>query len=565
MRDANPLQRYLAPLRRWWMVLAAALVIGLVGTWLTLPEQSRELTDEEIAGPDVRFRATHVLLRTDDSPTAVSFDLVLLLARQGELTKRVVERMAGQVTTSDVEAIQIAAEPSIGTLSITAVQSTPDAAVELTQVYADELNELLEQRADTELQSDLKQQREVVANLEARISEVQEEIDPLPEDSLDRRLLEAELEDLLVRFGSEQSVLRDLEAREAAGEVAFGTLQEPVGVPADADDVATLALPESPAARFAILGVLALLAGVAIVMVIDRLDTFVRTKRDAEDAFGLPVMAQLPRRSTVEREKDPIPVVSDVNGVTAEAFRSMRLAVLRAPKWQLSRLTPSSNGSVGTVAPVAAGLEPRTLVVSSPLMGDGKSTIVANLAASFVESGHQVLVVDCDFRRPAVAEILGADAGGPGLRGLSRVGEKPLEELCVATSVDGVRLVPAGEAGIAPSWFMTHSAELVAEACGLADVVLFDTGPLSLTNEAVTLVPAVDTAIVAVRANRVTWSQARESVERLARVGANVAGLVFVGGDTPRRYGYYEQQPEQASATSRVAFQAKAKSEASNP
>ena len=556
MKDVNPLQRYLAPLRRWWMVLAGALVIGLVATWVTLPEPP---SGEGVVDPDAQFRATHVLLRTDDSPTAVSFDLVMLLARQGELTTRVVERMGGEVTSSDVEAIAIAAEPSIGTLSITAVQSTAEAAVELTEVYAEELNELLAERAATELQSDLRRQRELVANLEGRINEVQEEVSPLPEGSLDRRLLEAELEDLLGRFAAEQAALRDLESREAAGELAFGTLQEPVGLPADADDVATLALPQSPVARFGILGLLALLVGVAIVMAIDRLDTFVRTKRDAEEAFGLPVIAQLPRRSTKERESHPIPVLGDSSGVTAEAFRSLRLAVLRAPKWQLSRLTPSSNGSVGTVAPVPAGSEPQALVVSSPLMGDGKSTVVANLAASFAESGQQVLVLDCDFRRPAVGAILGVNGAGVGLRGLTRVGEKPLEELCVATMVDGVRMVPAGEAGIAPPWFMTDCAELVAEARELADVVLFDTGPLSLTNEAVTLVPAVDTAIVVVRANKATWAQGREAVDRLARVGANVAGLVFVGGDAPRRYGYYEQSPEQQLTASKAAFQAKAK------
>lgn len=546
MRDASLIERYTPVLRRWWWVIVIVFVLGLAVTWLTLPEAPRELTAEEIADPDVLFRATHILFRNDESPSAVSFDLVLLLGQQGELTSRVVDRLDGAIDSADVEAIQLEADANIGTLSITAVQSLPDVAVELTEVYGVELNRLLGERSSISVQADIERQRQQVEALELRIEDVEAELAPLPEGSLERRLLEAELEELLARYGREQSALRDLEVREADVEPAFSTLQAPVAVPADADRVPTLALPQSPMARFALFGFLSLLIGLASVIGVDRFDTRIRTRADAEDAFGLPVIAELPWRSHRERNAAELPVVTEADGPTAEAFRSLRLSVLLSPKWQLVGEAPAESGSIGSVAPLPTDTETRTLVVSSPDSGDGKSTVVANLAASFVESGKQVVVVDCDFRRPAVGPMLGAEAG-PGLRRLKHLRNENLHDLCVGTRVDGVRLVPAGEPGVAPAWFLTGSAELVRRARGLADVVLFDTGPLSLTNEAMTLVPAVDAAIIVVRANKVTWPTARECIRRLASVRAKVAGLVFVGGDTPRRYEYYQPLEQPAS------------------
>jgi capsular exopolysaccharide synthesis family protein len=545
MDDVSPLARYLVPLRRWWAVMAGALVVGLAVAWVTLPEPPREPTAEEIAEGDLTFRATNLVLRNEQSPSAASFDLVLLLARQGELAHRVAERMEGAVSTLDVDAVELEADRDVGTMAIRVLHQDPDVAVELATVYAEELNALLHERAQGQTDRELERARERQAAVEARIQSVEEELAGLPPEDLDRRLVEAELDALIEEYGRLGAQAQALEARRIEDDPAFETLQPPVAVSAQLpEEVPTLAPPEEPLARFALAVVLALLGGFAVVMAIDRLDTRIRTRRDAEEAFGLPVVAELPHRSRKQRELHPLPVTSDPDGATAEVLRTLRLAVTMSPIWRLAGQAPAHDGApVGTVAPVSDHDPPRTLVVTSPLTGDGKTNVVAGLATSFAESGHRVLVIDCDFRRPAVPDLLGAEEGR-GLRDMRNPEEEPLKDLVVSTKVEGVTLVRSGKPGIAPAWFLTHAKLMIEQATELADVVLFDTGPLPLTNEASTLVPVADSSLVVIRGSKLTRERARDTVERLARVGASVAGVVLVGAERSPRYGYYETKPE---------------------
>jgi hypothetical protein len=129
---------------------------------------------------------------------------------------------------------------------------------------------------------------------------------------------------------------------------------------------------------------------------------------------------------------------------------------------------------------------------------------------------------------------------GRGLRDISP-SRSQLKDLVVTTSLSGIELVRAGrEPGIAPPWFLTNAAMIVEQAVDLADIVLFDTGPLLLTNEAVSRDP-LDRHDAPRRAGRaVSYRQARDAIERLTRVGANVGGVALVGGEDTNRYGYYE-------------------------
>jgi capsular exopolysaccharide synthesis family protein len=546
MNDSHPLERYLVPLRRWWPLLAGGLLLGLVLAWLTLPEPPPEPTAGQAADPTINYRATHILLRNPDSPSAANLDLVQLLARQGDLTNRVVERMDERVTPMDVDAVILEAAPDIGTLSVMAVQPTPELAAELTSTYAMELNALLQERDERSLRQSLNRATERLAGAEERVQAMEQEIAGLPEDDLDRRLLEAELDILINEYAAYQAEVRALTSQQVDRGQPFETVQEasPVTTVADVGE-ATLEFPDDSRARFALWAFIGLLVGIGAVFVVNYLDTRVRTRQDAEDAFGLPVIAEVPRRPAKLRAVDPVAVRGEPDGVTAESIRSLRLAVSLAPTWRLSERAPAGHDAVGSVAPIADHGPPSSLLVTSPLTGDGKTTLVANLAASFAEAGQRVLVVDCDFRRPAVAALLGANPA-EGLRDLKDPYEQPLKDLIVPTVFDDVELVGAGSPGIAPPWFLGHAQTIVEQATDIADVVLLDTGPLLLTNEASALTPFVDTLLLVARSGRFNRAQARDSVQRLTRVGANVGGVVLIGSDPSKRYGYYE--PDRGSS-----------------
>ena len=536
MDSLNPIARYLVPLRRWWPIIAGTLVLGLLVTWTTLPEA--QPTPEELADPAVEYRATHILIRGLPAATTENLDLVLLLARQGDVANRIDARMGDAVGIPEIEAVTLEADQELGTLSITTVQSTPDLATELVTVYAEELTAFLDERAETSLQDQIDAVVTRLAAFDERIRTLEEEISALPEGDLDRRLLESEVNVLIDQSGELQTELRDLSSEQVTANSTFETLQEASPVSTAASGPQVFEVPDNSLARFALAVVAAVLLGVALVFAVDYLDTRIRTRQDAEDAFGLPVIAELPRRSGQETEHSPLPVRTEPSSATAEAFRALRLAVMLSPRWRLGRQAPTSGGSVGSAEAVSGRGDPATLLVTSALPGEGKSTVVANLAASLAESGQRVLVVDCDFRRSTVGQMLGA-AEGPGLREMLDPRVDSFEDLIVPTAVEGVRLVRSGAPGLAPAWFLARSFILVERAAECADVVVFDTGPLAATNEANSLIPSVSAVLVVNRVGKLGKDQARRTTEQLARVNAEVAGIVMVAAEGPKRYNYY--------------------------
>lgn len=535
MDEGSPLARYTLPLRRWWYVVVVAVVVGVVAAVVTLPGGPGEIDRDD---PDTSYRASYLLIRNSASPEPINFDLVELLARQGDLTSRVLDRTEADFRTRDIDDVELDTDPEVGSIAITTTQPTAARATELVDVYAQELQAVVDERAAAAIEETAERSEARLPVLSERIDELEQQVDAAAEDSVDRQLLQAELDLLVADFAAEQAQARASRERLGDLEPQFETLQEPTPVPTDALGD-TLGIPTSPVPRVAIFALLGLIAGVLAAVTIDRLDVRIRTRADAETAFGLPVIAELPPRSAKHRADQPIPVRSDPDGATAEAFRSLRLALLLAPTWRLSGDRPTTNdGSVGSVAPTAGSHGPTTLLVTSPLTGDGKSTTVANLAASFAESGQTVLVVDCDFRRPAVGELLGVGPG-EGLRDLPDLAPASVWALAADTQVPGVTMIRSGAPGIAPSWFLANARQLVEALDGVVDVVVFDTGPITLTNEASALIPAVDAALVVNRAGRLSRAQAHGTIEQLARIGASVAGVVLVGTDSSKRYGYY--------------------------
>ncbi len=537
----SPLARYLVPLRRWWWVVVGLVVAAMGVAAITLPEP---MSEEEVLAEAESFRAVHLLIRNEDAPEQLDFALIALLAEQGDLVNRVVRELGDRFDIAEVAAVRVEPDPVIGTLSVIAVQPSPGRAEELASTFAEELVAFIDARTASTVESSLARVSSQLEQVEVEIDGIREQIVGLPENDVDRLLLEAELDGLVDEFARLRAQERSLLDQQAGLTDSFVTFEEPSAVPTDEEVPAILALPASPVLRLPLAAFLGLLVGLVAVLTIDYLDTRIRTRRGAEEAFGLPVVAELPVRSRRKLARDPLPAFSDPSSVTAEVLRTLRLSVQLAPVWHLTSLSrDAAGGAVGTKTPVEVQGEPRSLVVTSPRMGDGKSTLVANLAVSLAEGGKRVLVVDCDFRRPAVGQLLKATPG-VGLRELAHVRERSLLDLASATCVPNVAMVRAGTQGVTPSWFMSEAGELLEQALRLAHVVLFDTGPITLTNEASALLPHVDTSLVVARGGRVATDQARGTVEQLSQVGARVTGIVLIGSEVRRRngYGYYQAE-----------------------
>jgi capsular exopolysaccharide synthesis family protein len=206
------------------------------------------------------------------------------------------------------------------------------------------------------------------------------------------------------------------------------------------------------------------------------------------------------------------------------------LSVEYEPRWRLDRTAPAGDETVATATRITDGGTPSTLLVTSAGTGEGKTTVAANLAATLSEHGRRVVVVDCDFRRGSAALMLGTPET-PGLRELGSLDSGSLESVLRPSTFPNVALVPSGRPGTAPLWFLETAAELVMEARKLGDVVIFDTGPLRVTNEAAALIPWVDSVLLVTRRGRTRRSETRLAVEQLARLRATMVGVVFLGSE----------------------------------
>ena len=539
MNGENPLQRYLEPVRRRWPIVVAALGVGIGLAWLALPSPP-EVSDppEDVAERGVDYRATSVLIRGRTTPTTEDLDLVAMIARQDAIVSAVEERLDDRLEVGAAALVEIEADDSLGTLSITGLQPTATTARDLVTTYADEVTRHFDDRAQTNQQEQIERARDRLQSTDERIGELVAEQRDLGEGTLDWRLAEAELSVLVDQYGMIQGELRELSSTEASG-ATFEVIHDPEPVMVASDGLAALDMPTNNALRIALAALVAAALGLAVVFGLDRVDTRVRTREEAEEAFGLPVSAQLPPQTREYRQGRALVVESEPASEAAESFRSLRLSIQLAPRWRLDRSAPTSNGSMGTAEAVSDGGEPTTILVTSPSTGEGKSTVAANLAVSMAELGRHVLVVDCDFRRSTVGELLGLEPG-PGLRDLAELQPNSLGSLIQPSRFPHVSVLRSGSPGLAPPWLTPHGAELVRQARAHAEMVVFDTGPLLVTNEAASLAPSIDALLLVARSGKTSWQLAKQSTEQLTRLRAMVAGVVLVGTSSTGGYGYHQ-------------------------
>jgi capsular exopolysaccharide synthesis family protein len=283
-------------------------------------------------------------------------------------------------------------------------------------------------------------------------------------------------------------------------------------------------------------GLLGLVVGAAAALVLDRIDSRLHTKEDAERITGLPVLAEIPHLP--RRYRSEIITVTRPSSPFAEAYRSLRttLAFARPVTEQLE-----ANGSSAGRHRLP-GDERRVILVTSPGPQEGKTTTVAHLAASYAEAGKSVLVLDCDFRRPRLHRIFGTHESP----GLADTLDDPTKfasdnEVISTTSVDGVRLVPAGAPTTNPARLFNRARVLIDASRRQADIVLVDTPPLLIANDASELIRHVDSVALVLRNRRTSRHNAVAVAEQLERQQAPVVGIVMVGTDeaTSGYGGYY--------------------------
>jgi capsular exopolysaccharide synthesis family protein len=539
----NPVE-YLRMLRRRWPVVAAVVAAALSAAWLT--------TTVVPVGPPIRYyEATTVILNTGtlNVPGISNLNTVAALTTVGEVPVRAAEKLNYQGDPITLAGgIAAYADNETGILRITARKNRPEEARQLSDTFANELLGFLSDRKTDAIAGQAEFLNQRLETLQQEIAELDRQIAEAPEPQ--QRIL---------------TPRRDAKIR------IYGVLYEQYqGLISQTADPTTLQIvqkaspqavvqegfqpPRSRSGRMFFAGALGLLVGVGLVLLLERIDTKIRNRRAAEHHFSLPVLGEIPRLSWRDSRRATIGAVEEPGSPWADAFRLLEAGLSRVStdgmdeerRDTASKAVPgvreesSQNGANRSMA----------ILVTSPGPGEGKTMVVANLAATYAELGKRVLVLSCDFRRPTIHRLFGvpndqgltdalqASNGHPLLRGHLR-----------PTSLNNVRVVTSGAVPEKAGELLTspNMRDALREARDEADVVLLDTPPILATSDASHLFSEVDAVLMVARAGKTTAEVAERSSELLRRLRAPVVGIALNASTeeiVPR--GYY--RPESLGA-----------------
>lgn len=285
----------------------------------------------------------------------------------------------------------------------------------------------------------------------------------------------------------------------------------------------------NPARNMTLALVLGLLAGVGGAFLFDLLDASVKHREELEES-GISVVGVIPK---LETEGASVYLERDPQVVGGEAFRKLRTSI----------------SFMSVDDPV------RTILVSSPLSEEGKTTCALNLASAYAQGGSRTLLVEADLRRPSLHQLFGQE----GMRGLTTaiIGQTPLAEAIRNTNVANLSVLLAGAIPPNPVELLDSEqmSDVLARLKERFDMVVIDSPPLIPVADPAALANRVDGVIIVARAGSTHRKRLGEAVKIVEHSGAKLLGVLLNGlspKDAPGEYEYYysyrsAERPRQAT------------------
>jgi capsular exopolysaccharide synthesis family protein len=487
---------YFGVLKRRWPIV---VLVCILTTGVAL---ARSATSTRVYESAASVLVTDPQTTADGTSSAAHIDIPteIQLFYAGPIQQAVSKQLggnAGKVTGLSVNEIG-----STWLISVAAQSATPAVAQKAANAYAEQYVKIRTAQA-------IKAINDASVIAQENIDDINRQIVALPPDALTQR---TELTSELTTF---QGRLKDLQ------------YQAQLRANSGARVVSEAGLPSTPIkptpTRDALLGfALGLVLGLGLAFLTEFLDDKIKTSEDvARYGKGLQVIAEIPRIAR-ERNGRRLVALDDPASGAAEAYRALRTSL---------RL-------IGLKQPI------QTLLVTSPMAGEGKTTLVSNLGVTMARAGLRVVVVDLDLRRAQLAPMLGA----PNDFGVMSVllGEVTLAdalyEVTISQGVPRLRLLPAGPLPPNPSEIMgtARMTELINSLKSAADVVILDTPPLVPVTDALVLSGRVDGVLMVASAGSTRRRHLTRATEYLEQADAPLIGAVLNNSGQHVRYGYYK-------------------------
>ncbi|MFC8302307.1 polysaccharide biosynthesis tyrosine autokinase [Specibacter sp. NPDC057265] len=286
------------------------------------------------------------------------------------------------------------------------------------------------------------------------------------------------------------------------------------------------------------LGLLVGLAlGVGAALLRTTLDTRIRSERDLNTITQAPVLGGI--AFDADAAKDPLVNAGSHHSQRAEAFRQLRTNL------QFAHVSHKS----------------KTVLVTSSLPGEGKSTTATNLAIAMAESGQSVALVDADLRRPMVAKYLGLE-GNAGLT-TALIGQADVQDLMQPWGQNELHVLTSGRIPPNPSELLgSHEMkQLILRLEQAFDSVVIDAPPLLPVTDAAVLAQQVGGVALVVGCHTAKRPQVEKAIATLELVNADILGVVLnrlpVKGPDAYSYTYYGSNAADTDSSSQPYRRAK--------
>ena len=277
------------------------------------------------------------------------------------------------------------------------------------------------------------------------------------------------------------------------------------------------------------IGLLAgLFVGLSSAFVREHLDDTVSTAIQLNTRVRLPVLGNIPYTQELlwlsdgndggKTTSETSPLITDRRSVGAEAYRALRTSIMLS----------SANG------------RPRSLLVTSPVLGEGKTTVAYNTAVAFAQAGKNVVLVDADMRRPHLHDLFSVP-NSPGLSDVLTGAATTEQVMRKHPTVATLSLLTAGMETPMPAELLSSRGfdELVTALGQKYDLVIVDSPPMLLVTDARILAGKLDATLAVIRAGKTSGTILDHLSEMLESSGSRPVGLVLNGIDT-KSVDYYE-------------------------
>jgi succinoglycan biosynthesis transport protein ExoP len=284
---------------------------------------------------------------------------------------------------------------------------------------------------------------------------------------------------------------------------------------------------------------LSTLFGMGLALFLEYLDDTIRTTEEIESYLQLPALAAIPTIDSIpkrrlllvgsspdsdeERAKSELLIYADSRSSLAEAYRQLRTSILLS----------------------TAGHPPKTLLITSSLPSEGKTTTATNTAISLAQTGARVLLIDADMRRPRLHSVFEIENGD----GLSSLLSSEFDKNDIARIVkydDRTKLnlltsgpIPPNPAELIGSEQMANLLEILKEQY---THVVVDSPPIASFTDAVLIASMVDGVILVVHSGRCSRQVVRRSRQILTDISAKILGVVLNNVNLRSQDNYYYYQ-----------------------